>query len=265
MKRMLLLLAFLSAGCASTSTVTDRLESTPRHDEWAAVARDGRTIHTYVSYPEVATKAPVVILIHENRGLTDWVRAVADRLSEQGYIALAPDLLSGAAPNGGRTSDFASEDAAREAISKLSSEQVMSDLNAVAAYARSIPSASGKISVAGFCWGGARAFEYANRAEVPLVATHVFYGTGPQDPSSVESINGPVYGYYGGNDARVNATIPKTEELMRAANKSFEPVIYKDAGHAFLRSGEMADGSAENKKAAAEAWKRWLALLAQSR
>ena len=265
MKRMLVLFAFFTLACASTDPVADRLESTPRHDEWAAIARAGRTIHTYVSYPEVSTKAPAVIVIHENRGLTDWVRSVADRLSEQGYIALAPDLLSGAAPNGGRTSDFASEDAAREAISKLPRDQVMADLDAVAAYVRSLPSASGKISVAGFCWGGARAFEFANTTSVPLVATHVFYGLGPQEPSGVAAISAPVYGYYGGNDARVNATIPKTEELMRAANKSFEPVIYAGAGHAFLRSGELADASPENRKAATEAWERWLALLGRSR
>ena len=76
-------------------------------------------------------------------------------------------------------------------------------------------------------------------------------------------IEAPVYGFYGGNDARVNATIPKTEELMKAAGKTFEPVIYEGAGHAFMRLGEMPDATEANRKAYEEGWKRWLALLRQ--
>src|SRR5687767_5005710 len=156
MRNLLIAITLLSLACATTQTqpVSDRLETTPRHNEWAQVTRDGRTIHTYVAYPEVSTKAPAIIVIHENRGLTDWERGVADRLAENGYIALAPDLLSGMAPNGGRASDFPTMDAAREAIGKLPHLQVMADLHAVADYAKRLPAANGTLHVGGFCWGG---------------------------------------------------------------------------------------------------------------
>lgn len=265
MRRFALLLLLL-AGCATATpdqSAQQRLESTPRHDEWVQLDRGGRMLHAYVSYPERSSLTSGIVLIHENRGLTDWVRAIADRLSGEGYLVIAPDLLSGAAPGGGRTRDFASEDAAREAISGLSRTQVMADLEAAAMHLRSLPSLNGKVSVAGFCWGGARAWELANQTNVPLTAAYVFYGTGPTEASGVAGIDAPVYGFYGGNDARVNATIPKSEELMRAAGKKFEPVIYEGAGHAFLRAGEASDASIENRRAHEQAWVRWVGLLAQ--
>jgi carboxymethylenebutenolidase len=239
-----------------------RLEAMPRHDEWVEVRREGRTIHTYVVYPETSRKAMAVVLIHENRGLTDWVRTVADRLAEEGYIAVAPDLLSGAAPNGGRTTDFLTQDAAREAISRLPRPQVIEDLRAVVEYARRIPAATGQVSVAGFCWGGARTWEIAN--EAGLAAAFVFYGTGPQEAAGVARIAGPVFGFYGGNDARVNATIPRSAELMAAAGKRFEPVTYEGAGHAYMRSGETPEGSEADRKAREESWARWLRLLREA-
>jgi carboxymethylenebutenolidase len=250
------LLAFALAACQTTSTPTSRLENMPRHDEWVDVG----TVRTYVVYPEVSQRAPVIVVIHENRGLTDWVRTVADRLAENGYIAVAPDLLSGMAPNGGNTKDFPSEDGAREAIGKLDRAQTIANLREVVSYARRIPAANGQVSVAGFCWGGARTWDVASSID-GIAAAYVFYGTGPQDAAGVAGIEAPVYGFYGGNDARVNATIPKTEELMKAAGKTFEPVIYEGAGHAFMRSGEMANADEANRKAREEGWKRWLELL----
>jgi carboxymethylenebutenolidase len=252
MRHFLIAIALIASGCATQNSVSDRLETSPRHSEWAQISRDGRTIQTWVAYPEVATKAPVVILIHENRGLTDWERSVADRLAENGYIALAPNMLSGI--------EVPTADAAREAIGKLPPAQVMADLHAVADYAKKIPAADGTLHVAGFCWGGARTWLFANDRR-DLEAAYVFYGTGPQDAPGVANITAPVYGFYGGNDARVNATIPKAEELMLAAGKRFEPVTYEGAGHAFMRSGEAADATPANKRAHDEAWARWLLLL----
>lgn len=232
----------------------------PRHDEWVDIKQGDRTVRAYVVYPERSDKGPAIVVIHENRGLTDWVRTVADRLAENGYIAIAPDLLSGTAPNGGGTKDYASEDAAREGISKLPRPQVLADLRATVDYAKKIPSANGKVSVGGFCWGGSQTWLAAN--EIPgLSGAYVFYGTGPQDASGVANIQAPVFGFYGGADARVNATIPKTEELMKAAGKRFEPVIYDGAGHAFMRAGEASDASEPNRKAMEEGWKRWLGVL----
>lgn len=280
MRRTAILLAFLAVACqttttttpenttgtpAATSTVTSppsRLETTPRHDEWVDIKQGDRTVRSYLVYPERANRGPAIVVIHENRGLTDWVRTVADRLAEQGYVAIAPDFLSGTAPNGGGTKDFASEDAAREGISKLSREQVLADMRAVIAHVKALPASNGKVSVAGFCWGGARAWDAANAID-GLSATYVFYGTGPQEATGVAGIDAPVYGFYGGNDARVNATITETQRLMREKNVDFPFTIYGGAGHAFLRAGELPDASEANRKAMTEAWAKWKELLAK--
>lgn len=259
---LVLALAAVLTACQTATTMPNaRLENTPRHDEWIDVQSGARKVHTYVVYPQRADKAPIVVVIHENRGLNDWARTVADRLAEEGYIAIAPDLLTGAAPNGGNTRDFASEDAAREAIGKLPRQQVIDDLRAVIEEAKRIPSANGRVAVAGFCWGGGKVWDVANNVR-GIYAAFPFYGTGPQDAAGAANIEAPVFGFYGGDDARVNATIPKTEEAMRAAGKRYEPVIYPGAGHAFMRLGEMPDASEANRKAREEAWKRWLGLLA---
>lgn len=269
MRRFMLLIAILASACSTSGPSSGqaggspaglRLETTPRHQEWIQIPRPGRTLHAYVSFPEVSSKAPAVLLIHENRGLTDWERGLADQLAEKGFIAIAPDMLSGLAPGGGKATDFPSLDAAREAISRLPADQVMGDLNAAADYVLALPSANGTLSVAGFCWGGSRSFLFANQRP-GLHAAFVFYGTGPQDPAGVAGITAPVYGFYGGSDARVNATIPKTEELMAGAGKRFVKAIYEGAGHAFMRAGEAADASPENRRARDQAWVRWLELL----
>jgi carboxymethylenebutenolidase len=257
------LLAFVLVSCRTVDpSPAGRLETTPRHDEWVTLSNNGRSVTSYVVYPEVSHLAMAVVVIHENRGLTDWVRSVADRLAEAGYIAIAPDFLSGMAPGGGDTPAFASLDAARTAISQLPSAQVMGDLDAAIDYAQTIPAASGRVAVAGFCWGGSQTFAVANRRS-DLAASFVFYGTGPQTAEGVARINAPVFGFYAGNDARVNATIPPTEQLMQAAGKHFEYVIYDDSGHGFMRAAEEPEPSAANRRAATEAWQRWLMLLRQ--
>ncbi|MGH9903503.1 MAG: dienelactone hydrolase family protein [Pyrinomonadaceae bacterium] len=237
-----------------------RLEKSPRHQEWVTVKNGNRTVHSFLVYPEVKSKALAVVVIHENRGLTDWVRSVADQLAEAGYIAIAPDLLSGMAPNGGRTADFADGTAIGQAFAKLAPEQVTADLNAVADYVRKLPAANGKLAVAGFCWGGRQTFRFAtNRPD--LKAAFVFYGNGPETKEEIARINSPVYGFYGGNDARVNATIPKSAELMKETGKKYEPVTYEGAGHGFMRAGEEPAATEANKKARDEAWARWKGIL----
>jgi len=237
-----------------------RLTESPRHQEWAAVKYGDRTIHSFVVFPQVKEKAPVVLIIHENRGLTDWERSVADRVAEAGFIAVAPDLLSGMGPNGGKTSDFPDQDAARNAIYKLPPEQVTQDLQAVADYALKLSAANGKLAVAGFCWGGSQTFRLAtNRPK--LAAAFVFYGTGPMDIEEIKRIQCPVYGFYGGADARVTSTVEATGKLMKEAGKTYEPVVYEGAGHAFMRTGERAEPDNPNRKAHDVAWKRWISLL----
>lgn len=181
-------------------------------------------------------------------------------MAEAGYIAIAPDLLSGMAPGGGRTSDFESQSKVVEAISSLPPDQITADLNAVADYVKSLPACSGKIAVAGYCWGGTQSFRFAtNRTD--LSAAFVFYGTGLSDAESIRRINCPVYGFYAENDARVNATLKATSRVMKEQGKVFEPVTYSGAGHGFMRAGEDPNGSAGNKKAREEAWARWRDLL----
>ena len=192
-----------------------------------------------------------MLVIHEIFGLTDWVRGVCDQLAENGVIAIAPDLLSG--------QTFADVDGARKAISALPKEQVKADLDATADYAAKIPASNGKIAECGFCWGGGWAFEYASM-NPKVTAAYSFYGTALSDPAAIGKINGPVYGFYGEKDERVNATIPKGEELMKAAGKKYEPVIYQGAGHGFMRDGESPEGTPENKKARDDAWARWKTL-----
>jgi carboxymethylenebutenolidase len=235
-----------------------KLEKSPRHGEWVTIKHGERSVQAFVVYPEAKGKAPVVVVIHEIYGLTDWVRDVADQLAANGYIAIAPDLLSGMGPGGGRSDAFAGVDAAREAVSRLPPDQVTADLNATADYVKKLPASNGKVSVAGFCWGGGQSFRFAaNRKD--LAAAFVYYGTAPE--SGIENITAPVYGFYAGNDARITATIPDTGKRMKAAGKKYDPLIYEGAGHGFMRSGEAPAGNEADKKAHDHAWQRWLKLL----
>ena len=246
---------------AGTAASVDRLNESPRHQEWVQVDNNGKTIYTWVVYPESSDPAPVVLVIHENRGLNDWARSLADQVAEAGYIAVAPDLLSGFSDTMTRTSDFPADDAATSAISELDSEEVMSALQAVADWAKTIPASDGTLVSAGFCWGGARSFEFATEND-DLAAALVFYGTGPEDPASYETISAPVFGFYGGADERVNATIDESEAAMIAAGNEYDYVIYDGAGHAFMRSGEDPAADPANIAARNAAWERMKEILA---
>ena len=261
MNRLIALALCLWAATASAQEwAKARLEKSPRHHEWVTVKHGNREIQCYLTYPEVKDPATAVVVIHEIFGLTDWVRGVTDQLAEAGYIAIAPDLLSGAAPGGGGTAELGGSDAATKAIRSLPPEQVTADLNAAMEYVKKLPSCNGKVVVAGFCWGGAQSFRFATNNK-ELKAAFVFYGTGPESEQDLAKINAPVHGFYGGNDNRVNSTIPKTTESMKRAEKKYEPVTYNEAGHGFMRAGEAPDANAANKMAREEAWKRWKELL----
>src|SRR6266446_6746808 len=191
----------------------ERLNKSPRHGEWVDLKSGERTIKAFVVYPESKNKTPAVLVIHEIFGLTDWVRSVCDQLAEAGYIAIAPDLLSG--------QTFSDIDGARKAISALPKEQIIADLNATSDYALKIPAGNGTLAVCGFCWGGGTTFAYAN-LNPRLKAAYVFYGTGPEKAEDVNGIHCPVYGFYAEADARVTSTVPKSAELMKSAGKIFE-------------------------------------------
>src|SRR5436189_1472685 len=257
MKRIVcgLFLICFALSASAQDWAKGRLEKSSRHGEWVEFKSGARTIKAFVVYPERKDKAPVVIVIHEIFGLTDWVRDMCDQLAEAGVIAIAPDLLSG--------QTYADLDGARKAISALPKEQVKADLDATSEYALTkIPAANGSLAVCGFCWGGGWAFDYATM-NPKLKAAYSFYGMAVGNAEDAAKIPCPVYGFYAENDARVDATISKAEELMKAAGKKYEPVIYKGAGHGFMREGESPSGTAENKKAREDAWARWKTLLKQ--
>jgi carboxymethylenebutenolidase len=227
-------------------------------------------VSAFVVYPEVKNKATAVLVIHEIFGMSDWVQSLADELAEAGYIAIAPDLLSGMGPSGGGTNEIRATDsnAVGKAIRDLPPDQITADLNAVANYVSKLPAASGKLAVTGFCWGGGQSFRYTTN-NPNLKASFVFYGPSPmkQDQKTIDKdalarINCPVYGFYAGNDERINATLPATIEAMKELKKKFDPVTYEGAGHGFMRAGEDPnDKNPANKKARDEAWVRWKALL----
>lgn len=261
---MLSSIVLLFAGVANAlpptgDKATEALKISPRHGEWVDIAlADGKTkLHTWVSYPERPDKAPVVLVIHEIFGMTDWVRATADALAEEGFIAVAPDLLSGQGPGGGNTDSFPGDEV-RAAIQKLSPEVVATRLNAAKDYAVVLPAATPKFGVVGFCWGGSQSFNYAVR-QPELSAAVVYYGTGPKSPDEVAKIHAPVLGNYGGDDARVTSTVESTKQLMADASKSYEPIIHEKAGHGFLRQQDGKEGT--NAKAAQAAWTRTVAFF----
>lgn len=267
-----------------------RLAKSSRHQEWVKIKNGNREVNSFVVYPEVKNKATAVVVIHEIFGMSDWVQSLTDQLAEAGYVAIAPDLLSGMGPNGGGTSSMDSN-AVGQAIRDLPPDQITADLNAVANYVSKLPASNGKVVVTGYCWGGSQSFRFAtNRPD--LKAAFVFYGSAPAaadgtpDKTALERIKAPVYGFYAGNDARINATLPKTTEAMTELKKKFEPVTYEGAGHGFMRSGDApeptaptATGNKEaddkavadyqkaltaykaNKKARDEAWIRWKKIL----
>lgn len=262
-RRLLPLLALAMAFCiGSLASAQDwaraRLDASPRHHEYVTLKHGGRSVQTFVVYPEVSHKAPVVILIHEIFGLTDWAKEMADEIAAQGFIVVAPDLLSGYGPNGGGSSAFPSQDGAIKAVSALDPAGVNADLDSAADYAKTIPAANGKIAVVGFCWGGGKSFAFAAH-RAGLSAAFVFYGPGPADVSTVTA---PVYGFYAGNDERIGATIPGTTAAMKAAGKTYDPVIYRGAGHGFMRAGEdPTNTNPANKTAREEGFTRLIKLL----
>jgi len=227
------------------------LLDSPRHGEWVDIELPGSdtTLHTWVVYPERSDKAPVVIVIHEIFGMTDWVRGVADRLAGEGFIAVAPDLLSGMGPDGGGTESLGEN--VRAVIRTLSSEETGKRLDAARAWALKQPSASDKSACVGFCWGGSASFAYA--AQQPkLNAAVVYYGTAPDDDDAIAKITCPVLGNYGGDDARVTSTVEPTKARMKEKKKSYEANVFEGAGHGFLRQQTGRDGA--NMKAAEAAW-----------
>lgn len=259
---LLFFILFYSLQASAQDFAAEQLENSPRHNEWVQVEYDDRVVHSFVAYPEESGPTPVIIVIHENRGLTDWVRSFADQAAGEGYIAIAPDLLSEFDEDHERTSEFASSDEARDAIYQLDPDQVTDDLKAVQDYTKSISASNGNVIVAGFCWGGSQTFRYVTNAD-GISAALVFYGSAPEEDEAYANINTPVYGFYGENDERINSTIPKTEERMEEHDNFYEYEIYDGAGHAYMRSGDSPDADEAEKEARDQSWERLKQILAE--
>lgn len=236
---------------ASSSYVADRLARSPRHGEYVMV-RTGPSdsVRAWVVYPERATKAPVVVVVHEIYGLSTWVRGVADQLAAEGFIAIAPDLLTGkATPSAG--ADTLTQAVATATIRTLDMGMVQRQLAAVGAYGMSLPAAEPRYGTVGFCWGGSTSFAHAVANPRGLGAAVVYYGTSPAT-AALSSIHAPVLGLYAGEDARVDVTIPPADSAMRALGRSFDPHIFAGAGHGFLRQQDGMNGA--NLAASRQAW-----------
>jgi carboxymethylenebutenolidase len=234
------------------------LDKSPRHGEWVNIYYDGKTfIRTWIVYPERKDRAPVVLMIHEIFGLSDWMRSVADQLAKEGFIVVVPDLISGFGPNGGGSESVSSRDSVVMLIRNLSAEETFTRLDYVRAFAVRLPSANGKCATVGFCWGGGRNFEYAC-IRPDLKAAIVYYGTSP-DSATLAKLNVPVLGLYGGDDARVGVTVEPASVEVKKLGKTFEYEMYDGAGHGFLRAQSERDGA--NLRATEKAWPRMLAFL----
>lgn len=253
----------MSAGVAGTPMVSDsglpagsadvasRLANSPRHGEYVMIATGpSDSVRAWVVYPERSTKAPVVVVIHEIFGLSTWVRGVTDQLAADGFIAIAPDLLTGkATPAPG--SDTLTQAAATTAIRGLQAADVQRQLAAVGRYGMALPAAAPKYGIVGFCWGGGTSFAHAVQSPDGLGAAVVYYGTSPAS-ASLGSVRVPVLGLYAGDDARVGATVPAADSVMRALGKSFEAHSFEGAGHGFLRQQDGKGGA--NRSATRQAW-----------
>lgn len=265
----LLLLALLSTPATakppaatpppSESGARARLEASPRHGEFVEIAVPGEAspLQAWIAYPERADRAGVVILLHEIFGLSEWMRGVADQVAADGWIAVAPDLISGFGPDGGGTASVASRDSVVQLVRRLKPDQTDARLAAVREWARALPSANGKLASLGFCWGGSLSFKMA-AVTPPIDAAVVFYGSAP-DSATLTRVRTPVLGLYGGDDARVNSTIEPARAVLRAAKRRYDVHVYDGAGHGFLRQQELREGA--NQKAADRAWPAVRAFL----
>src|SRR5687768_3191702 len=233
------------------------LEKSPRHGDWEEIKIPGsdKPMRAYVVYPERKEKAPVVIVIMEIFGLTDWIRGVTDQLAADGFIAIAPDLIAGKGPGGGGSESLKSADDARALVTGLKPDEVLTRLNATRDHGKALAASNGKTATIGFCWGGAASFNYAAN-QPDLSAADVYYGRSPE-ARALRNIKAPVLGNYGENDERVNATIEPTKKEMAKLGKPFVVHIYPGAGHGFLRQQDGQNGA--NLKASQEAWPKTIA------
>jgi carboxymethylenebutenolidase len=241
--------------------VKKQLESSPRHVDWVDIkaSNGGAPIKSFVVYPERKDKAPVVIVIQEIFGLTDWIRGIADQLAREGFIAIAPDFMSGLGPNGGGSAELG-EQASTQEIRKLTPPDVVRILNDVRTYALSMPAANGKTATVGFCWGGGASSTFA-LMQPGLNAAVAYYGGMPPDAAAFANAKTPILGLYAANDSRVNSTLELAKTELAKRNVPYEQHFFEGAGHGFLRQQGGNPNAPGNMKATEQAWPLTIAWL----
>jgi carboxymethylenebutenolidase len=245
------------SAAASGSSSRGRGRGSSRHGrvtEWAPVPTEEITFPSPRTNPLMGAWAPSqeprggVLVIHENRGLTDHIRTVASRLAGSGYSALAVDLLS----EEGGTGSFPDEAAVSAALAAVPPERFTADMKAtVTELRRRLPGR--RLAAIGFCFGGGMVWQLLASGEPRLAAAAPFYGPFPEG-GSLKGSRAAVLGVYGGLDTRVNATRPAAQAALEAARLEHELLTFTLADHAFFND----TGARFNPHAAAEAWRRTL-------
>ena len=255
--------------------VVARLASSPRKGEYVNIMYDGKPMRTWVVHPAGNGKAPVVVVIMEIFGLSDWIRGVADQLAAEGFIAVAPDIVVGHGKDGGDTSSLSTQQEITGAVVSIPPAERTAKLRAAREWALKDPRSNGKSASVGFCFGGSESFALAV-AEPNLNAAVVYYGQAPTDAppaqrgapptpyqvsDRVANVKAPIIGFYGGlmQDPRVGNTVAPTEVKMKALGKTYDPHIFDGAAHGFLRAQTGNDGA--NMKATEQAWPMTIAWL----
>jgi carboxymethylenebutenolidase len=243
---------------ANLFTSASTVAHTSLRHEWVDIPMGTGKLHTWIEYPTGEAKAPLLLLMHYDAGLDDLQRAVADQLATDGFIAVAPDLLSGLGPKGGHYDSFPYPDEALRTLAGMKPAEARRRFKIAFEYGMKLPRANGKGASLGCGVGGTNSFRFA--AEAPnLSAAVVFYGM-PPDPADVAKVHAPVLGLYGGDDPAVVATIEPTTALMNKLGKSYQYHIYPGATHFFM--SYQVEG--RNGEAVAEAWPAAIAFLKQA-
>jgi carboxymethylenebutenolidase len=259
----------------SNTAAAARLAASPRHGEWVKVAWEQGSpdsLMAWIVYPSTSNaKTPVVVVVHEIFGLSTWVRSVADQAAADGFIAIAPDLISRI--RGGPTTEELPGDSARKLIQGVNSAERNRGIIAVARYAMSQPSAAPRYAVIGYCWGGSTVFMHAvNGGTSGFSGGVAFYGlpymngTVP-NADSLQKITKPVMLLNGSIDARIATAMPAVDSMMKALGKRYEGHNYQGAAHGFLRLQDDPKATRDpaeeqaNLAATKDGWPRTIAFL----
>lgn len=278
---------------ASTATAEARLKSSPRHGEWVKIAWEPGSkdsLMAWVVYPKSTAKAPVVVVVHEIFGLSRWVQSVADQAAADGFIAIAPDLLSRV--RGGPSNVTLDDSVGRRLVAGVDIAERNRGIVASANYAMMLPAATQKYAVIGYCWGGQTVFAHAVHGGVKGFSGGVaFYGAfpflnpgtpatattpaipGTPNGDSIAKVKVPVMLLNGSTDTRIAAMMPAIDSLMKLHKKDYSAMNYEGATHGFLREqddprapgragGPTAEATqAANMAAAKDGWPRTIAFL----